>query len=304
MRARVLKSRQAAALAAGDSVESKDFLETERTISLPRTIATVALIAATLASARPAFADQQYEMRGIDAYRIGSTPMVSRVTYEGTQRLSVDRRNGHTRYDAQAGYTRVDADGKTHLHARFVQEILPNGGFEDRIDDDPDFLTILNQPFAIQLDAVTIGDLRGMHAPVPFNATSPLGGEAVLRGYLRRGAPGKIGGRPAAAVRFEAEGPMTAPLPAKVNATMSGHMRMDGTAYYSLDDAMLLALDATLTIVAQLREGSQKTPVRIVYRRFIRASGANVPAILRTPLPTPLPTGAGTVSPPATPSAE
>ena len=46
-------------------------------------------------------------------------------------------------------------------------------------------------------------------------------------------------------------------MPARADATMSGHMRMDGTAYYSLDDAMLLALDATLTIVAQLHDGTR-----------------------------------------------
>ncbi len=237
-------------------------------------------------------------MRGEDLYSVGSSPVVSRVTYSGTQRLSVERHAGHTRYDAQAGYSRSGGDGTSHLHARFVQEILPNGSFQDRLDDDPDFLTILNQPFAIQLDAATVGALRVLRAPVPFNATSPLGGEAVLRGYLRPGTPGKIGGRPATAVRFEAEGSMTAPMPAHANATMSGHMRMDGTAYYSLDDAMLLALDATLTIVARLHDGSATTPVRIVYRRFIRASfSSGVPAS-RTPRPTPLPTG-GETAPPA-----
>jgi len=237
-------------------------------------------------------------VRGEDVYRVGSPPVVSKVTYSGTQRLSVERHAGRTRYDAQARYERRAVDGTTQVHARFVQEILPNGSFADRIDDDADFLTILNQPFAIQLDAVTIGDLRGLRTRVPFNASSPLGGEAVLRGYLRPGTPGKIDGRPATAVRFEAEGPITAPLPAKASATMSGHMRMDGTAYYSLDDAMLLALDATLTIVAQLRDGAQTTPVKVVYRRFIRASGAGTPvAPLKTPLPTPLPTGAGRAAP-------
>ncbi|MEO6835763.1 MAG: hypothetical protein ABI231_07655 [Candidatus Tumulicola sp.] len=253
-----------------------------------------------MATARPAFADQQYDVRGDDAYRVGSPAMVSRVEYAGTQRLSVERHGHHTRYDAQASYVRDAGDGKTRLHARFVQEILPNGSFEDRFDEDPDFLTILNQPFAIQLDAVTIRDLRGLRHAVPFDATSPLGGDAVLRGYLRPGTAGAIAGRAATAVRFEADGPMTAPMPARTNATISGRMRMDGTAYYSLDDAMLLALDATLTIVAQLHEGSKTTPVRIVYRRFIRATAPAGRSTPRTPRPTPLPTGAGTVSP-ATP---
>ena len=255
-----------------------------------------------MATVRPAFADQQYDVSGEDVYRVGSAGVVSRVAYSGKERLTVVRQGDRTRYDAQARYARSAADGNTHVNARFVQELLPNGTFEDRLDEDPDFLTVLNQPFAVQLDAVTIRDLRNLHGPVPFSATSPLGGQAVLRGFLRPGTSGKIGGRPAAAVRFEAGGPMSAPMPARANATMSGRMRMDGMAYYSLDDAMLLSLDATLTIVAQLRDGSETLPVRIVYRRSIRASsarGAPAPARapeLRTPLPTPLATGGGKAS--------
>ncbi|MGA8533562.1 MAG: hypothetical protein WB615_05595, partial [Candidatus Tumulicola sp.] len=209
-----------------------------------------------------------------------------------------------TRYDAQARYARNAADGNSHVNARFVQELLPNGSFEDRIDDDPDFLTVLNQPFAVQLDGVTLRDLRTLRGPVPFSATSPLGGQAVLRGYLRPGKGGKIGGRAAVAVGFEAEGPMSAPMPSHTSATMAGHMRMDGTAFYSLDDAMLLALDATLTIVAQLHDGSETVPVRIVYRRSIRASAEpstpepSQPKAAKKPLPTPLATGGGTASPP------
>ncbi len=251
---------------------------------------------------RPAFADQQYDVSGEDVYRVGSAGVVSRVAYAGKQRLTVEHQGDRTRYDAQARYARNAADGNTHVNARFVQELLPNGTFEDRIDEDPDFLTVLNQPFAVQLDVVTIRDLRNLHGPVPFSATSPLGGQAVLRGFLRPGTSGKIGGRPAVAVRFEADGPMSAPMPARANATMSGHMRMDGIAYYSLDDAMLVSLDATLTIVAQLHDGSETLPLRIVYRRSIRASatrGTPVPAnahALKTPQPTPLATDGGRAS--------
>jgi hypothetical protein len=252
---------------------------------------------------RPAFADQQYDVSGEDVYHVGSAGIVSRVAYAGKQRLTVERQAGRTRYDAQARYARSASDGNSHVNARFVQELLPNGSFEDRLNEDPDFLTVLNQPFAVQLDGVTIRDLRNLHGPVPFSATSPLGGQSVLRGFLRPGTGGKIGGRAAVAVRFEADGPMTAPMPARANATMSGHMRMDGTAYYSLDDAMLLSLDATLTIVAQLRDGVETMPVRIVYRRSIRASGAPgapVPVksgASKTPRPTPLATGGGRAFP-------
>ena len=270
------------------------------------------LLAAALATAAlPARADQQYDVRGEDVYHVGAAGVVSRVEYAGQQRLTVERLDGHTRYDAQARYARSGADGNSHGDARFVQELRPDGSFVDNLDDDPDFLTILNQPFAVQLDGGTIRDLRNLHGPVPFSATSPLGGQAVLRGYLRPATGGAVDGRPAVAVRFEADGPMSAPMPSRVDATMSGHMRMDGTAYYSTGDAVLLALDATLTIVAQLHDGHETVPVRIVYRRYIRATGRpgapvpprpSPPVPAKTPRPTPPATGGGTASR-ATPSA-
>jgi hypothetical protein len=257
------------------------------------------LIAVLSIAVGPALADQQYDVSGEDVYRVGSAGVVSRVAYAGQQHLGIERQRGHTRYDAQARYARSAADGNSHLNARFVQELLPGGSFQDKVNEDPDFLTVLNQPFAVQLDAVTLHDLQNLHRPVPFSATSPLGGQAVLRGFLRPGNDGKIAGRAAVAVRFEADGPMTAPMPARVNATLSGHMRMDGTAFYALDTAILLALDATLTIVAQLHDGPESVPVRIVYRRTIRATSARSPAKsreLKTPLPTPLVTDGGRAS--------
>jgi hypothetical protein len=246
-----------------------------------------------LAAARPALADQHYDVSGEDVFRVGPSGIVSRVVYAGKQILSVDRQDGHTRYEAQARYQRSAEDGKSSVVAHFVQELLPNGSFEDRVDQDPDFLTILNQPFAVQLDTVTMRDLKSLDGEVPFDAGSPLGGDAVLHGFLRRGVSGEIDGHPALAIRFQADGPMTAPMPDRSGATMSGRMRMDGTAYYALDSAMLLALDATLTILAQLHDGQTTLPVKIVYRRFIRATGAIQPWVPRTPPPTPLATDGG-----------
>ena len=171
--------------------------------------------------------------------------------------------------------------------------LTPRGTFEDEVDEDPDFLTVLNQPFAIQLDVATLRDLRTLHKKVPFEANSPLGGDAVLRGFLRPAPGGEIDGTPVVAVKFEAEGVMAGALPARGSARMTGQMRMEGTAYYSAGHALLLALDATLTIVAQLQDGQNRVPVHIVYRRSIRADSS-----LRMPLPTPLATGGGTASPP------
>lgn len=237
-------------------------------------------------------------MRGQDVYRIGTSQATSRVTYNGAETLTVEKDGKGARFEAQARYVRDDAAGKHDVTARFIQELLPSGTFEDRWDEDPDFLTVLNQPFAVQLDGATMRDLLHLHASVPFNAASPLGGDAILRGYLRPGVGGEIAGRPAVAVRFEAEGPMSGGLPGG-HATMSGRMRMDGTAYYALDDALLLALDATLTIHARLRDSAQAMPVQITYRRYIRAR-ERAP---KTPLPAQPGAGAGTASPPA-PSAE
>jgi len=242
--------------------------------------------------------DQEYRVSGDDVYRIGDTATVAKITYTGTERLTIVRREGRRRFTALASYTRDGDDGKAGVQARFVQILTPRGTFEDEVDEDPDFLTVLNQPFAIQLDAATLHDLHTLRGKVPFEATSPLGGDSVLRGFLRPAPGGQIDGCAAIAVKFEAEGVMTGSLPARgsVTARMSGQMRMEGTAYYSTSNALLLALDATLTIVAQLAQDAQThVPVRIVYRRAIRADSA-----VKTPLPTPPATDAETESP-ATP---
>jgi hypothetical protein len=217
------------------------------------------------------------------------------VTYAGTQRLSVRQDGKALRFEARARYLRDGPDGKDRGEALFVQTLQPDGTFEDRTDNDPDFLTILNQPFAVRLDAATLRDVRSLHGRVPFAATSPLGAEAVLHGFLRPARGGPIAGRPTVAVSFEAQGAMTGPLPGSTEMLVSGTMRMDGTAYYALKDAMLLALDVTLTLDARVAQSRQSTslPVRILYRRTIRA-------VAKMPQPVPLATGGGTVAP-ATP---
>jgi hypothetical protein len=54
---------------------------------------------------------------------------------------------------------------------------------------------------------------------------------------------------------------------------LDGSIRMSGTAWYSTSTALLLALDATLTISGNLNARSASDPVTIVYRRTIRADG-------------------------------
>lgn len=237
-------------------------------------------------------ADILYSTSGEDVYRIASVQTSSRVEYAGNQRLAVRRENGTWRFDARARYTRRGPDGKGDADAYFVQVLSRDGTFEDRVDDDPDFLTILNQPFAIRLDKATLRDVRALRGRVPFSATSPLGSEAVLRGYLRPAPGGPVSGIPTVAVRFQADGAMTGPLPGYAETLVAGTMRMDGTAYYSVDDAILMALDVTLTLDARLAQNhaALSQPVRIVYRRTIKATSKTLP-------PTRPRAGAGTAAP-------
>ena len=226
-----------------------------------------------MSPAAPTHADLQYQTAGEDVYRGDATAVVSRVAYAGTERLSIRRDGRSLRFEAEARYTRTAPDGKSGAEARFVQMLRPDGSFEDSLDDDPDFLTILNQPFAVRLDRVTLQDVRELHGRVPFAASSPLEGHTLLHGFLRPAVNGPIDGRPTAAVRFEAEGPMDGGLPGHGDAAVSGRMRMDGIAYYAVDDGLLLALNVTLTIDAHLhqRSVSLAVPIRIVYHRWIRA---------------------------------
>lgn len=212
-----------------------------------------------------------YHISGDDVYTVGETPTVAHIVYSGTQSLSAAP-DGHVlRFEAVAVCTRSDSAGSAPERARFVQDMLPDGSFQDRVDDDPDFLTILNQPFAIELDATTIRDLRDLHGSIPFAAASPLGGGS-LDGTLRPWKAGILQGHRVVGVRFEAVGSANGPLPEHtLAAIINGHIRLDGTAYYDADRALLLALDARLTIEGTLASGGvQPVPVRIVYRRSIR----------------------------------
>jgi len=174
----------------------------------------VAVVAAALIPSLTlhALADQRYGVAGEDTYRIGRVLNETHITYHGIEHLGIATDSQGKRYVADVAYTRVDDTGKASVHGKFEQELLHDGSFEDRRDEDPDFLTILNQPFAVQLDLTTLRDLERMQGTVPFAAASPLGGSRLV-GSLRAAPPGKIDGRMVVGVRFKADGPMTGTLP-------------------------------------------------------------------------------------------
>ncbi len=234
-------------------------------------------LAAVLVIALPAKADQRYVVSGNDRYRIGSADLQTDISYSGTQQLTIRRAGNQTQFRAEATYVRVDETGRIPGHAVFVQILTPQGELQDRTDADPDYLTILNQPFAIELDQQTLHDLLRLQGRVPFDFPAPVMG-GTLRGYLQRGANGRVAAQPALAVNFDVVGPMAGPLPDRAALSMHGTMRMRGTVYYALQgDPILLALRETLTISGTLQNGSQHSPVTIIYERTIKAQSASPP---------------------------
>lgn len=237
---------------------------------------TIALcLAAVSATPIPAWADQRYVVSGNDQYQIGQANLRTSISYAGQQELTVRKDGDQTRFTAQVHYLRFDSAGKIPAQATFVQVMTAAGELQDKTDLDPDYLTVLNQPFAVQLDAPTFRDLLRLRGRVPFAFPAPMIG-GTLRGHLERGPVGRVSHRPALAVDFDATGPMTGPLPDHPQMSIAGTMRMAGTAYYAVHgSALLLALKETLTITGTLKDRASSSPVRIVYRRLIKADDAS-----------------------------
>lgn len=229
---------------------------------------------AVLAARGSALGDQQYSVSGSDSYQIGTRDLQTQITYAGRETLIVTKAGKATRYRARVRYNRSDRAGTLPAQASFDATLLPTGEQRDETDRDPNYLTVLNQPFSVQLDVATLRDLSRLHGRIPFDFPSPMTGGA-LHGYLKRGPTAMTGGRRAVGVDFEAVGPMRGPLPDHPNMTLNGKMHMHGVAYYEMGSALMVALDATLTIDGVLEDPKKQTPVSIVYRRMIRADSAS-----------------------------
>ncbi|GAC1356443.1 MAG: hypothetical protein NVSMB31_17080 [Vulcanimicrobiaceae bacterium] len=227
-----------------------------------------------LALRSPAFADQSYTVAGTDRYQIGAHELQTRISYSGKETLTVTRAGSGRHYRARAIYRRWDQAGSVAGQAAFDALMLPNGEQRDEANSDPNYLTVLNQPFSVQLDLPTLRDLAHLRGRIPFTFPSPMTGGA-LRGYLSRGQLSTVAGRRSLGVNFDAGGPMLGPLPDHPTMRLDGKMHMHGTAFYDIDSALLLALDATLTIEGNLQDPKKATPVSIVYKRSMRAQSAS-----------------------------
>ena len=213
---------------------------------------------------------QTYQVSGKDSYQIGSHELRSDTSYEGKETLTIRNASGVTHYGARVTYVKTD-QGQNHTNvATFESEMRANGSERDLASNDPDFLTVLNQPFAVQLDAQTLRDVRKLRDPSPFVFTSAMTG-ATLRGTLFHVTDGLIAGHPVVGIGFDASGPMRGGVPEHPEISLRGTIRMSGRAYYTRATALLLALDAKLQIAGTLANTNASDPVKILYRRVIRA---------------------------------
>jgi hypothetical protein len=244
---------------------------------------TLALLAAVAASAAAARADQAYAVEGRDTFRAGNSDVRSETVYRGVQKLTITRTGRATTYSARVEYDREADGGKQHQRASFTSTLLPSGEQKDGPANDPDYLTVLNQPFAVQLDAPTMRDLAHVKRPVPFDFPSPMTG-AALHGTLRRLPDALVGGNRAMGIAFEAKGPLHGALPDRPTMQLAGSITMKGTAYYAYGSALLLALDATLAIDGNIDDAAHRSPVSIVYSRSIHsAEGRQAARIVPVP---------------------
>lgn len=235
----------------------------------PRSTAATTLVLVVLLTAI-ASAEQKYRVAGTDSFQIGSRDLRSEISYDGIQTLTISTRGKAKHYVAKVDYLRTDQGAKARVRGSYESTVGASGDQTEGPNRDPDYLTVLNQPFAVQLDASTIRDLSRLQAPVPFDFPSPMTG-APLHGSLKHMSDGTLGGIRVLGVAFSATGQVHGPLPDHPGMMLAGSITMNGTAYYTYDSALLLALDATLSIAGNLASSDRHDPVTIVYKRTIRA---------------------------------
>ncbi|HTV72221.1 MAG TPA: hypothetical protein VME66_00755 [Candidatus Acidoferrales bacterium] len=221
-------------------------------------------------SAAAARADQFYRVSGKDSFSVGASNLRGDIAYDGIETLSIQPSAGATRYAAHVRYIRIDQGARSDARATVTAVLLPSGEQIDSSDDDPDYLAVLNQPFAVQLDAATLRALDHLRGSVPFTFPSPMTG-STLQGTLRHLGDAPVDSERAVGILFTARGPLRGSLPGRPSTALSGTITMNGTAYYDQRTALLCALDATMVVTGTIHspDGSLQ-PLSVTYRRTLR----------------------------------
>ncbi len=249
-----------------------------------RAVAGSIALLVVICAAAVAQADQSYTVDGSDVYQIGGRDVRSEIAYSGTQQLTIKQIGDSRHYLARADYLRNDQGTHARVTASFESTVLPSGEQRDGPNNDPDYLTVLNQPFAVALDSATLHDLAHLSGSVPFDFPSPMTG-APLHGTLRHVGTARINGRRVLGVAFDAAGALHGALPDHPNLALSGRIHMSGTAFYTDAGALLLALDATLSITGNVVDDARRDHVEIVYKRSIKAVPDPAPRKSGDPMP-------------------
>lgn len=233
----------------------------------------LSVIAATLifacSGAERVLADETYKVWGSDRFQTPTGEVHGEIAYAGRQSLSIRRERSVTIYRSRAEYDRSErgAPAREHAVATFASAATPDGEVRDLEANDPDFVTVLNQPFNVELDRQTLADLDAVAEAIPFRFPSPLDGTS-LEGTLQRegraqSGPGIVG------VIFHAAGPMRSRVGDRSLAALDGRIAVDGTARYFKASGLLRDLDAKITISGRLTS-SEATGVIAVYNRSLR----------------------------------
>lgn len=234
-----------------------------------RCIGSIVSLIVALSVATPVQADQAYLVDGTDSFTVGARDVRGAVVYAGRENLTAARDGERTRFESTVDYSRSEQGTRSRGHSTFASVVGPAGEPEDESGGDPDYVSVLNQPFAIVLDAPTMRDLARLTAPVALSFVLPLTGEP-LTGTLRRGPDAFVAGERVLQVVFAAQGPVHGPI-GRSGVAVDGRIAMRGTAYYSYASALLLALDTRLAISGKLHGEAARRSVTIVYGRRIRA---------------------------------
>ena len=233
-------------------------------------------IAATLlfacSGAERVLADETYKVWGSDRFQTPTGELRGEIAYSGRQSLSIRRGLRVTIYHSRAEYDRVEAGAHARTVATFASEATPDGEVRDLEANDPDFVTVLNQPFNVELDRQTLLDLDAVAEPIPFRFPSPLDGTS-LEGTLQREDRAQAGAG-IVGVIFHAAGPMRSRVGDRSLAALDGRIAVDGTARYFKTSGLLGELEAKITISGRLAS-SEATGVIAVYKRSIRREAPN-----------------------------
>lgn len=229
----------------------------------------VCAIIFTLPLVSSAATNDRYIIAGTDRLRVGVEQVC--VDYEGEGRLSLNSGDDGQTLTAATDYWRRDATGTHIVHASFVQETAPSFGdeFLDANGRDPDYMTILSQPLAIELGSSELQALAQLSKRVRLEFPSRIG-DGNLSGFLEhirsRSVNSLIG------LRFVARGPMRAPVPKRPAATMVGIVTLAGAGYYSSENGRLVAIYTTMTFDGSFRNRGHAIPVHVTYERQIETA--------------------------------